>query len=43
VHGRDGAREGNQKLEFGRCAYCTGMNIEILNWQSHYGKWTREE
>jgi hypothetical protein len=32
MQGRDRAREGNQKLECGWCAHCTGMNTESLNW-----------
>jgi hypothetical protein len=31
VQGRHSAREGNQKLECGWCAPCTGINIENLN------------
>jgi hypothetical protein len=40
---RDRAREGNQKLEWGWCAYCTRMNIEILNCPCPPWKGTREE
>jgi hypothetical protein len=32
VNRRDRKMEENQKLECGRCANVTGMNIEILNW-----------
>jgi hypothetical protein len=32
VHQRDREREDNLKFECGRCAYCRGVNIVILNW-----------
>jgi hypothetical protein len=32
MHGRDRAREGNQKLECGRYAHYIVANIVILNW-----------
>jgi hypothetical protein len=33
MHGRNREREGNLKLECGRCPHCRGVNKLILNWQ----------
>jgi hypothetical protein len=33
MHKRNRERQGNLKLECGRCVHCIGVNIVVLNWQ----------